>query len=39
MDHSAVKEKLLSLLLHEENRDDLVTAVKLNGVLLPILAC
>ena len=37
MDHLAVKEKLLSLLLREENRDDLVTVVKLNGVLLPIL--
>ena len=36
---SAVNEKLFSLLLREENRDDLVTVVKLNGVLLPILAC
>jgi hypothetical protein len=36
---SAVEEKLSSLLLLVENRDDLVTPVKLNCVLLPILAC
>jgi len=34
---SAVEEKLSSLLLLVENRDDLVTPVKLNCVLLPIL--